>query len=479
MTNGRPLRPERVIHRRLRKTQYIVLPELTRAPVVPQSRHHAQKFAFAFLLMVAIGGGLLATPFTTEDNSTTPVIDAVFTAFSAASVTGLITVDTQDHWNFLGELVILVLIQAGGLGFMVGASLVLQTLRRGQTRLSDSLLMRDGQPTVSLREATTLSKRIVWFIFVTEAIGAAILTLRFWGDMPFHEALWFGVFHSISAFCNAGFDLQGGFASLIGYNDSYWVGGTLMLLIQLGALSFLALEDVATKRNWSRLYLDTKLVLIANAVLVVGGALFFALAEWNRALVDLPGALRPFGALFQSVAARTAGFATVNVGDFRAATLFVWVGIMMVGGASGSTAGGIKLSTIGVVIAAVVSTLRGREEVLVFSRRITTPLIFRAIAVIVLFIVAHFSITLLLVLSEDYAADRHFGFLELMFETMSGLATVGLTTGITPDLSSIGKAILCLAMFLGRLGPLTAAYALQRHQRPVRYSYPIAPIRIG
>jgi trk system potassium uptake protein TrkH len=253
----------------------------------------------------------------------------------------------------------------------------------------------------------------------------------------------------------------------------------MVLLIQAGALSYIALADVTAHRRWAPLALDTKLVLIGNAVLLVGGAAVFLAAEWSRALADTPAAARPLAAVFQSVAARTAGFATVNIADLHTLTLFVWVGIMLVGGASGSTAGGVKLTTVGVVVAAVLSTLRGREEPHLFGRRLTTPLVFRAMTVIVLMMLAHFLTTGLLAATEDLLADNEVSFIALMFEAMSALATVGLSTGITPSLSTAGKLVLCGAMFFGRLGPLTAAYALQRRDQPVPFRLPVAPVRIG
>jgi trk system potassium uptake protein TrkH len=432
----------------------------------------------ALALVIGLGALLLMLPWVTEDGAATPPVDALLTAVSAACVTGLVTVDTASHWNRLGEALVLLLIQAGGLGFTVGASLILQVLRRG-TSLRDALLLQDGAPTLSLREAVDLSKRIIRFTVLCEAVGALLLTARFAADMPLDRALWHGVFHAVSAFCNAGFDLQGGFASLLPYRDSLWVNAVIAGLIQAGALSYIVLADVWTTRAWRRLALDTKLVLVVNAALLLGGAVVFAGVEWDASLAGQPAWARVMGAVFQSVAARTAGFASVNLAEVQTATLFVWVGLMAIGGASGSTAGGVKLTTVGVVATAVYSTLRGEEEAQVFGRRLPTPLVFRAMAVIALFLLFHFLATLLLALSEDLGGDRDFPFIALMFEAMSGLATVGLSTGITPALTDAGKLILCGTMFLGRIGPLTLAYALQRRQHRARFRFAETPVRIG
>lgn len=475
----RPAPRNIVIRRSPQRTTQIELPLPPEPPEVPHVGRHAKIFALALFAIVALGAALLMTPWTSESGTSTNLVDALFTAVSAASVTGLVTLETQEHWNFWGELVILLLIQSGGLGFMVGASLVLQTLRRGQARLADSILIQHGSPTLSLREAGHLTRRIVRFTFAAEALGALILTLLFARDRSFQEAAWHGLFHSVSAFCNAGFDLQGGFSSLTSYDSSPLVNITFMLLIQGGALSYVVFSDLASTRRWGRLRLDTKLVLWMHVALLVSSTLLFMAAEWNGALSDVSQPLRPMAALFQSVSARTAGFASVNFADVHTVTLFAWVGVMLVGGASGSTAGGAKLSTVGVIAAAVVSTLRGREEAHVFNRRLETTLVFRAIAVVVLMMMMHFTVTLALIAVEDWSGHAQIGFLALMFESMSALATVGLSTGITPTLSTLGKLILCGAMFFGRLGPLTAVYALQRRQRPLRYRLPSAPVRIG
>jgi trk system potassium uptake protein TrkH len=468
----------RVVRRRIDAQRVIALPEEPGQREVPNTRTHAKRFVLGFTLLVLTGALVLSLPWVSESGKGTPFIDALFTAISASAVTGLVTVDTQNHWNFFGELVVLLLIQAGGLGFMVGASLVLLSLRRGSS-LRDTLLLQDGTPTLSLAEVGNLTGRILKFTLVTEAIGAVILTITFSFDHPLQEAIWHGVFHSVSSFCNAGFDLQGGFTSLSGYRTSIPVNFTVMALIQAGSLSYMVLHDAWAERRWNRLALDTKLVLLVNAILLAAGAIGFLIIEWHSALTTTPAWARPMSALFQSVAARTAGPATVDFGQANPATLFLWVALMFVGGAAGSTAGGVKLATIGLVAVAVLSTVRGQPEPQVFGRRISTQLVFRAMAVIALFLFVHFALTLLLALTEDVFNAERFGFLALMFETMSATGTVGVSTGITPHVSTAGKVVLGAAMFFGRLGPLTAVYALQRRQHPTRYRFPEAPVRIG
>lgn len=468
----------RVVRRRLNATSVITLPDQQEVQTAPNPISHAQRFVLGVSLLILIGGLLLMLPFATESGESTPAIDAFFTSISAMSVTGLVTVNTSLHWSFFGELVILILIQLGGFGFMVGTSILLIALGRGSS-LRDSLMIQDGSPTMSLRDVTTLTKRIIRFMLVTEGIGAVLLFLHFIRVESLPNAIWHSVFHAISAFCNAGFDLQGNVQSISRLNESPLVLMTLMGLVQFGALSYMVLYDVWKKREWRSLHLDSKLVLIMNFALIAIAMLLFIVMEWNSAMVDIPAWAKPVNALFQAVAARTAGFSTVDFADAHPATLFLWVAVMFVGGAAGSTAGGVKLATIAILVLAIVSTLKGQEEPQAYGRRIASSLVFRAMAIVALFLTAHFALTLALAITEDVYNNSSLGFMPLMYEAMSGLATVGLSTGITPDLSIPGKLVLCVAMFLGRLGPITAAYALQRRQEPARYRFPEASVRIG
>lgn len=441
---------------------------------------HARRFTLALTLIVLVGTLLLMTPLATRSGHGTDAYDAMFVAISAASVTGLTPVSTADHWSFFGQMVILILVQIGGLGFMVGASLVLGLLRRSGS-LRDAMLMHDGAPSLTLREALDSSGRIVRFTFITEGIGALLLTLVFWLQVgqSLPTALWHGVFHSITAFCNAGFDLNPGFESLVPYRTNVGLNVIFVCLIQAGALSYFVFHDVWTRRRWHLLTLDTKLVITVNAVVLTGAAVLFLASEWSASLSDTPVWARPMSAIFQSVSARTAGFGTVDFGHASTATLLSWVGVMGIGGAAGSTAGGVKLTTFGVVLFAVVSALRGNTETQVFGRRLPPVLIFRAMAIITGYMALYFVATIALAITQDDLMNQRFSTASLMFESMSGLATVGLTTGITPDVTDSGKVILALTMFLGRIGPLSFAFALQGRQRPPRYRYPEEPVRIG
>lgn len=475
-----PRRPgDRVIRRRIQPTQVITLPEPLPSGSGRSTLFHARLFIAAFAAIILLGTALLALPWVTTSGERTAFPDALFTATSAASVTGLVTVDTLDHWNWAGQLIILVLIQAGGLGFMVGASLVLRVLGRGGgQRVRDAIMIQDNIPTLTLRDAVDISRRIVKFTIVVEAVGAVLLAAYFARDMQPLNAIWHGVFHSISAFCNAGFDLQGGFQSMTPYREAIWVNAIFIALVLAGGLSYIVFADVGQKRRWSTLSVNSKIILLSSLILTLIGALTFLAAEWNASMADSAAWSRPLQALFQSISGRTAGFQTVDFSDVNSFTLFTYLALMFVGGASGSTAGGVKLATIAVVAVTVMSTMRGQEEPEVFRRRIPVPLVHRAMAVIVLFFLAHFLVTFTLAVTETfYGTDP--SFLRLLFESMSAIVTNGLANGITPELSTPGKFVICIAMFLGRIGPLTLVYALQRRQSYQPYRYPETSVHIG
>lgn len=474
-----PHRPgNRVVRKRLDAQAVITLASDTRVESAPTATSHAKVFLAAVLVVVSIGTALLMLPWATEEGDSTGVIDALFTAVSAFSVTGLVTLDTQSHWSLFGEFVILILIQLGGFGFMAGTSMILIMLGRGSS-LRANMMMQDGSPTMSLREVYTFSRRIVRYMLVAEIVGAVVLSFHFARYEAPGTAIWWGVFHSISAFCNAGFDLQSTSLSMGGHARSPLALTTIALLIQLGSLSFMVVADVWRQRRWRSLQLDTKLVLLVNFVLVVGSALWFLVVEWNSALAPIETGWKPLNAGFQAIAARTAGFSSADWTQAHNATIYLWVVVMMIGGAAGSTAGGVKLATIGIVFMAVISTLKGQPEPQAFGRRIAHQVVYRALALIAIFMTMHFVLSMMLVMSEDILNAERFSFVSLMFEAMSALATVGLSTGVTSALSDGGKLVLVLGMFIGRLGPITLVYALTRRMRAERFRYPEASIRIG
>ena len=429
-----------------------------------------------FAALVAVGTVLLLLPWATEPGQSTDLVTALFTATSAVCVTGLVVVDTATHWSPFGEVVILALVQIGGFGFMTGSTLLLFLLIGRRTGLRDRILVQASTGAVELGSVLAVVRRVAVFTVVVEAAAATLLVLAFLGHgrAPL-EAMWWGVFHSITAFNNAGFDLMGGFRSLADFATSPVVLGVLGAATVLGGLGFAIVGDVVAKRKWRRLALESKLVLLTTLVLLVGGAVMIGALEWSNpeTLGALPEGHRVANALFESASLRSAGFAALNHGAFSEATLFVAMALMFIGGASGSTAGGIKANTFTVLLVAIISTVRGRPSAEAFGRRVPHQVVYRALAVALLAIALVFSIIFgVLVVTGTR-------FVDVAFESVSAFGTVGMTTGITPNLPDPARLLIAFEMFAGRLGPLTLVLALAARQRPLPYRPAVESMRIG
>jgi trk system potassium uptake protein TrkH len=433
---------------------------------------------YGFLGLIAAGTALLMLPISTRDGSVPPLIDALFTATSASTVTGLVVVDTGTHWSAFGHIVLLGLIQAGGFGIMAGSTLLLLLLVRRGTRLRERVLVQETVGTPSLSSAGTIVRRVAIFTFVCEVIGAVVLGGAFLSQGAGGDALgsiWWGVFHSVSAFNNAGFDLTGDFRSLAGFADDWLVLLTVGTLLTLGGLGYAIVADVFGRRRWVRLALETKIVLATSSVLLVGGALLIGAIEWSNpeTLGAFPEASRPLKALFESATLRTAGFSVLPTAGLEEASLFVVMALMFIGGASGSTAGGIKVNTFSILLIAIVSTVRGEPSATAFGRRVKHELVYRALSVALIALAALFLVGLLLTLTTDV------GFVNILFEAVSALGTVGASTGITPQTDTVARIVLIVTMFAGRLGPLTLVLALAARSRPVSHRPAVESIRIG
>lgn len=471
---------DRVVRRRLNARREIELPlPAERAAGPRRTEFHAKAFVGAVAAIMLIGALLLTLPFVTRSGNATHLVDALFISASAVSVTGLVTLDTATHWNFGGQFVILVLMQIGGISFTVGAGIALRLLSMGgRQSLRNAMMMLDGELTLPLHEAASLTRRVIRFTFIVEGLGVLALFLYFMGDEPVHMALWRSVFTSVSAFNNGGFDIQGDFQSFTAFSGSIWINVVLMVLITLGTISYIVVADVIHNRNWRGISPYTKLVLVVHGALIGIGFLTFLAAEWNGALKETPVVDRPMSALFQSISSRSAGIATADFGAASVFTDFVFVALMGVGGASGSPAGGVRIATIGVIAVAVVSIVRGSSEPELFKRSLPIEVVLRAMVVIVVFFFGHF------VAAAALAGTEHvYGiqppFIEVLFESMSAIATVGFSTGLTTELSSPGKIVVTISMFVGRLGPLLTVYALQARHYEKRYRLPKTTVHIG
>jgi len=449
-----------------------------RAPGRRREPSPALLLVVAFGALIAIGTLLLALPIASADGRPAHLLVALFTATSAACVTGLVVVDTATAWSGFGQAVILLLIQLGGLGIATGSTFLLQVLTGGGTRLRDRMIMREAGGVPDLGDVSRIVRRILAFTVAVEVAGACILALAFLGRGAVGDPLaaaWWGLFHAVSSFNNAGFDLTGGFRSLIPFAGDPAILVTIGMLTVTGGVGYAIVADLAGIRTRRVLALETRLVLTVSLVLLGGGALAIGLLEWGNpaTLGALPPEQRPLNALFQSAVLRSSGFASVDIGGMLPATLLVAIALMFVGGASGGTAGGIKVTTAGVLVLSVLATIRGSGVPAAFGRRVDMDVVARAFAVAFLSLTILFGTTLLL------AVTTHAGFLDVAVEAASALGTVGVTTGITPRLEEPALLVLVVAMLAGRLGPLTLAVALAARRRPLPFRPAEESVRIG
>ncbi len=435
----------------------------------------AQVLALGFAGLIIIGGILLNLPIASVNGESIGFINSLFTAASAVCVTGLVVVNTATHWTLFGKVVIILLIQMGGLGFMTMATSIALILGKKIT-LKERLMIQEGLNQFSIEGVVKLTKYVIISTLTIELIGAIFLSTRFIPVYGLKTGIWFGVFHSISAFCNAGFDIIGN--SIIPFVGDVVVNLTISMLIIIGGLGYTVYIDLTSHKDLRRCTLHTKLVVISTAILLIIGFGFIFIIEYNnpKTLGGLSFIDKITASMFQAVVPRTAGFNSVDIGGLTKATTFLMIILMFIGGSPGSTAGGIKTTTFGVIILTIISVLKGKSDVEAFKKRIPNEIIFRALSVLGISLLLVVFVTMALTLTEAKNS-----FLDLLFETTSAFATVGLTRGITPDLSNIGKLILTFTMFAGRIGPLTLGLALAKKQSKDKgnFRYPEGKIMIG
>ncbi|MGG0175924.1 TrkH family potassium uptake protein [Gottfriedia acidiceleris] len=428
-----------------------------------------------FALIIVLGSILLTLPIATVDGKGLNWLDALFTSTSATCVTGLVVVDTGTTFTLFGQLVLLSLIQLGGLGFMTFATFFAVLLGK-RISLKERLLLQEALNNLSIAGIVRLVKRIFIFTIVIELVGGIILAIRFSFDMPIRKAIYFGLFHSVSNFNNAGFDLMGGFKSLTGYVADPTVTIVVCLLITLGGIGFIVMNELYEYKETGFLSLHTKVVLQTSIyLLVLGTVLIFFLELHNpKTLQPLSWTGKFLGSLYQSVTPRTAGSNTLNIPDLTQPTLFIIIILMFIGASPGSTGGGIKTTTFATLLGAVRSQIKGKEDVVFFKRSIMYDTIYKALTVTVCGLLIVIFVTMILTITE-HGKD----FLMILFEATSAFGTVGLSMGLTPDLTPIGRILIILTMFAGRVGPLTIAFAVTLRRTSDPFKRPKGKIMIG
>ncbi|QTH46673.1 Trk family potassium uptake protein [Cohnella sp. LGH] len=422
-----------------------------------------------------LGSLLLMMPFAHVSERTPSFIDALFTATSATCVTGLVVVDTGTYWTLGGQWIILGLIQLGGLGFMTMSTLFAIVLKR-KISLKERLILREAFNQTSIEGIIRLVRKVWFYALSIELVGALLLSFRFLQDMPPGEAIYKGVFHAISFFNNAGFDVMGDFRSLVDYANDPVVNIVTMLLIILGGLGFIVLSDLADIRRANRrLSLHSKVVLSTSGILIVVGAIVIFIFEYSNGKTLAPMTLgeKLLASFMQSVSPRTAGVNTVDLAGLRQSTQFFIVLLMFIGASPGSTGGGIKTTTFTALLGAVAAMVRGKEDVVFFRYRLARERVYKALTITL------FSFGLILIATMILLTTEDHHFLMILFEAASAFGTVGLSIGLTTQLTLTGKIVIIALMFIGRLGPLTLSYALGPRQVRVLYRFAEGKIIIG
>ena len=434
-----------------------------------------QILALGFLLVILVGALILTLPISTTSGESTNFLDALFTATSAVCVTGLIVVDTGTYWNAFGQTVIMILIEIGGLGFMSFTTLIAIILGKKIT-LRERLILQDAMNTFNIQGLVKMVRYVLVFTVSVQFFGALLFSTQFVPEYGLGRGIFYSIFHSISAFCNAGFDIFGNFSSLTSYNSNLVVIMVASVLIIIGGLGFTVWSELYSSKSLKKVSLHSKMVILMTVVLVLGGTFLMFLFENNN--VNTIGNMsfidKVMNSFFASVTPRTAGFNSIPTDGMTTAGQFLTIILMFIGGSPGSTAGGIKTTTIGILIVTIVCVIQGREDAEVFKRRFSKDLVYKAFTLIFIGLSLVIVVTMLLSYTEKGAS-----FISLFYETVSAFGTAGLTLGLTSELSNIGKVLIIFMMYLGRVGPLTVVLSITKKRKNSGIKYPEGKILIG
>lgn len=435
----------------------------------------ARILALGFAIVILLGGVILSLPISSKSGRYTSLVDSIFTATSAVCVTGLVTLDTGTYWNVFGQCVIMVLIEIGGLGFMSITTFIAMLLGKKIT-LRDRLIMQEAMNTFDIQGLVKMLRYILGFTFMVQIIGAILLSIVFIPQFGLSTGIFYSIFHSISAFCNAGFDLFGNFSSLTGFSGNYLVITVIGLLIIIGGLGFAVLIEILNYRNIKKLSVHSKIVLCVTICLIFGGALSIFLVEYRNdaTLGNLNFGEKILNSLFASITPRTAGFNSISTDDMTMSGKLITIILMFIGGSPGSTAGGIKTATFGVLVLTVVSVLKGRNDTEAFGRRFSKETVYKAFTLFAIGMAIVLIVTMILSVTEP---DQQF--INILYEASSAFGTAGLTTGVTQEVGTLSKFVLMFTMYCGRVGPITVFLAILKRNKNSGIRYPEGKILIG
>ena len=436
-----------------------------------------QFIAIGFILMILIGAILLDTPMASRSGQSIGFLSALFTATSASCVTGLVVADTATQWTLFGQIVVLILIQIGGLGF-ISIGVFFSIILRRKIGLRERGLMMESTNALQLGGIVKFAERIVVGTAIVEGVGALLLMIRFIPEFGVLKGIWYGIFHSVSAFCNGGFDLMGAkygkYSSLVAYYDDPLVNVVIMSLIVIGGIGFVVWGDLLKNRwHFKKYLLHTKIVLLMSTILIFGGALLFYWAERNGVLKGMSVSGQILSSLFASVTARTAGFNTVDTAAMSGASKLLTAALMFIGGSPGSTAGGIKTTTLFVLLMGVKKNVTGAYGIQAFGKRLEDDTLATAS------IIATLNMGITIIVIFIVMGMQPFAMQDVVFEAFSASGTVGITAGITRDLNTVSRILMIMLMYLGRVGSLSFALAFMESKKKPKVMLPKESISIG
>ena len=439
-----------------------------------------QILVLGFLAIILVGGVLLSLPISTKSGEGLPFFDALFTSTSAVCVTGLIVVDTATTFSIFGQTVIICLIQIGGLGFMTAATFIWIVVRKRIT-LKQRMVLQESYNTFSTQGVVRLGKRVLIMTAIIEGSGAILLAIRMIPQFGLLKGIFNSVFLSVSAFCNAGFDPFGNFSSITGYVHDPLINLVIMALIVLGGIGFAVISDVMLhRREHKKLTLHTRIVLISTGILIVAGTVFFVMEEWNNpaTIGSFTPAEKVLAGGFQSVTTRTAGFNSIDQGAMYPTSKMVTSILMFIGASPASTGGGIKTTTLAVILLFCVSTIQKRNDVVISERRLPRDIVVKAITIVTLAALLVFGM-IVIIGSIEYGRLPGASLGDIILEVTSAFGTVGLSTGITPMLHPVSQVLLMLLMYTGRVGLMTLTLALSKQNKAEGIKYPEDRIMVG
>lgn len=446
----------------------------------------ARATTLGFLAVILIGAFLLSLPISHNDGEWFGFTDSLFTATSCVCVTGLAVVDTAIEFTLFGQIVILLLIQIGGLGFMTLATVMFIVFGK-KINLQSRIYMQESVSEDNLKGVVRLAQKIVIYTLAFEAMGAFVLSFQFAKDFGVGEGIFKAIFMSVSAFCNAGFDVlganYGAFSSLAHYQNNPLVLLTLGVLIIMGGLGFAVITDIISRKKSNRLRAHSKAVLLMTSILIVLGMAMFLGFEYNnpKTIGNMSFGNKLLNALFQAITPRTAGFQVLNQADLTVSGATLTMVLMFIGASPASTGGGIKTTTFLIMIAYLWSNLRGEKDLVLNKKQITTAQLKKSVAIITTAVLVIVGSVMVISIAEGVNGNNYAGFEGILFESISAFATVGLSMGITPTLSVVSKLMLCLVMLIGRTGPITMGFALVKkvNKTQVNIKYPNSDIMVG